>query len=275
MNGLTERVIRDLERIEVEACRSWTDSPPASVKGALGLGMRDLGAGLAVVARRLDVLMYNRVVGLGVGAPATAGQVDEAVTFFREAGVPRCMIQLAPTVQARVADWLGAHGFAPHNHWLRLWRAGFRPVSDPPDPRVRPIGTEHAEAFGRVVAEAFGHSEGFIPWFAAGVGRPGWYHWAALEDGEPVGFAALFVEGRTGWLGFAATQASSRKRGIQRALIATRLRAAAELGCDLLSVETADDTPEKPNPSTHNLLAMGFEIAYRRPNWVLKFPSKE
>lgn len=69
-----------------------------------------------------------------------------------------------------------------------------------------------------------GLAEAFIPWHAANVGRPGWHHWAAFEEVEPVGFAALSMEGRTGWLGFAGTQASHRKRGFQCALITARLR---------------------------------------------------
>ena len=39
------------------------------------------------------------------------------------------------------------------------------------------------------------------------------------------------------------------------------------------TVETADDTPEKPNPSTHNLVRLGFEVAYRRRNWVKKWKA--
>ena len=62
-------------------------------------------------------------------------------------------------------------------------------------------------------------------------------------------------------------------RAQEAAEIAARLRAAAALGCEYASVETADDTPEKPNPSTHNLRRLGFEDAYRRPNWVLKLTS--
>ncbi len=260
-----------LERAEVEACRSYTSTPPEPVAQALGIALRPLGSGLAVTASRVDVLAYNRVVGLGVGTPGTPADVDRAIAFFRAAAVPRCMVNLAPIATAELQAWLGARGFQEHNHWMRLWREGAAPVDEPPDRRVRPIGREHAEAFGRTEAEAFGHSESLAPWFASTVGQSGWHHYAAFDGKEPVGFGALFVSGRLGWLGFASTRATHRKQGIQSAIIATRLRAAAELGCRLISVETADDTPEKPNPSTHNLVRMGFRVAYRRPNWVLKF----
>jgi hypothetical protein len=43
---------------------------------------------------------------------------------------------------------------------------------------------------------------------------------------------------------------------------------ARALGCRMIAVETAADTPEKPNPSTHNLRRLGFELLYERVNWV-------
>jgi hypothetical protein len=45
------------------------------------------------------------------------------------------------------------------------------------------------------------------------VSRPGWHHWAAFGGGEPAGFGALFVSGDLGWLGFASTRATHRRRG--------------------------------------------------------------
>ena len=52
------------------------------------------------------------------------------------------------------------------------------------------------------------------------------------------------------------------------AFVAARIEAAREAGCRWVCVETAPDTPEMPNPSTHNLHRMGFADAYERPNWV-------
>jgi GNAT superfamily N-acetyltransferase len=270
VSGLTRKDLAPLERAEVEACRSWTASTPEAVARDLGIAMRPIGSGLAVRASGVDILMYNRVVGLGDEALACASDLDEAIDFFREAAVPRIMVNVAPSATLELPTWLEARGFYLHNHWIRLWRDGALPVVGTPEPRVRPIGREHAEAFARTDVEAFGHPEALIPWIAATVGLPGWRHWAAFDGGEPVGFGALFVSGDLGWLGFGSTRSTHRRRGIQSALIATRLRAAAALGCRLLSVETADDTPEKPNPSTHNLARNGFRIAYKRPNWVLK-----
>ena len=180
------------------------------------------------------------------------------------------MVNLAPTATPRLREWLMERGFYPHNDWIRLWRDAAEPVSCPPDARVRPMGREHANAFARTDAEAFRYPEAMIPMIAATVGLPGWRHWAAFEGEEPVSFGALFVSRGAGWLGFASTRPAHRGKGMQTAIIAARIRAAAERGCRLLSVETGDDMPDKPNPSPHNLVRMGFHVAYKRPNWVLK-----
>jgi len=268
MMELPRQLALDLEVSEVEVCKALADMPAAIAQG-IGLDWRMLDSGIATAASRADVLMYNRVVGLGVAAPADPGDLEAATHFFAGAGSHRFMVHLAPTAApSELPQWLLDRGFALHNYWLKLWRDGKAPIEEAADPRVRPIGAEQAEAFARCAAEAFTLPETVVPWFASTVGMRHWHHYAAFDGGEPASFAALHVAGRVGWLGFACTRPSHRGQGMQSALIATRLRAAAELGCEIVVVETADDTPQKPNPSTHNLVRMGFQLAYRRPNWV-------
>lgn len=274
MLDLPRPLVLDLELTEVEVCRATADVPE-TIAGPLGLTQRPMGSALATAAGRIDVLAYNRVLGLGVAAPAEPGDLDEAAHFFAAAGSPRWMVNVSPAADPpELTEWLEARGFALHNHWLKLWRDARDPVEGADDPRVRPIGAEHADAFARCDAEAFSLPESVIPWIAATVGKPHWHHYAAFDGEEPVGFAALVALDRVGWLGFASTKPSHRRHGVQSALIATRLRAAAALGCERVIVETADDTPEKPNPSTHNLVRMGFQVAYRRPNWVKKIAKE-
>lgn len=147
---------------------------------------------------------------------------------------------------------------------------GGKVVEAAPDPRVREIGEEHAEAFARCNVEGSGLPAPFAPWIVATVGLKGWRHYAAFDGDQPVGFGALYTNGPLAWFGYASTRPSHRGLGIQGAIVAARLRDAARLGCEIAVVETADDTPEKPNSSTHNQLRMGFRVAYKRPNWVKK-----
>jgi hypothetical protein len=48
-----------------------------------------------------------------------------------------------------------------------------------------------------------------------------------------------------------------------------RIRGAAVLGCTWVASETAEETPERPNPSYRNMRRAGFEVVYMRENYVL------
>jgi GNAT superfamily N-acetyltransferase len=118
------------------------------------------------------------------------------------------------------------------------------------------------------VATGFGMSEPVRPWLAATVGRASWQHYLAFDGEIPVAGAALFVRQGLGWLGIASTLPTHRGRGAQSALIARRVHDAIELGCSFMAVETAEDHPERPNPSFRNVVRFGFEVAYQRPNFL-------
>ena len=75
-----------------------------------------------------------------------------------------------------------------------------------------------------------------------------------------------------GYLAGAGTLPAARRRGGQGAIMVRRIREALALGCRWLVTETFLDTPEHPNPSLHNMLRTGFQIAYERPNYIY-FPE--
>ncbi len=84
-------------------------------------------------------------------------------------------------------------------------------------------------------------------------------------DGRPVANASLHVAGRTGWLRGVLVAPEARGRGIQRALIAARVRAAAERGCDLVGSAAGSDTI-----SARNLEQMGLRRIGRRSHYEYK-----
>src|SRR5262249_30220412 len=128
MADLSRQLVLDLELIEVEVCKALADVP-AGVAQAIGLDWRPLGSAVALAATRADVLMHNRVVGLGVAAPAEPGDLDAVTEFFRTAGSPRFMVNVSPhAAPPELPEWLVARGFLLHNYWIKLWRQGRRPV---------------------------------------------------------------------------------------------------------------------------------------------------
>jgi MOSC domain-containing protein YiiM/GNAT superfamily N-acetyltransferase len=72
-------------------------------------------------------------------------------------------------------------------------------------------------------------------------------------DGQPVGNASLHVGAETGWLRGALVAPEARGRGIQRALVSARARAAIEHKCDLLG-----SCAEPGSISARNLARMGL-----------------
>ena len=140
---------------------------------------------------------------------------------------------------------------------------------------VRRIDSAHADVFGRIVATAFDFPPAIAPLPSQAIGRPHWHHYLAFEGDTPIASGAMYVADGAAWFSFAATDAAYRKRGAQQALIVRRLHDAADAGCRWVSVETAEDTVTRDAPSFRNLRRLGFEVAYRRPNylWVKTPPA--
>jgi GNAT superfamily N-acetyltransferase len=65
-----------------------------------------------------------------------------------------------------------------------------------------------------------------------------------------------------------ATHPFFRRRGVQAALIAARLRAGAERGCDLATAGTLPGTV-----SQRNYERLGFQVAYTRALMVREWPQ--
>jgi len=68
------------------------------------------------------------------------------------------------------------------------------------------------------------------------------------------------------WLGWGGTLRSHRGRGIQSAMVARRIEDARAKHCQWLTVETAEDLPERPNPSYRNMERAGFRVLCLRPS---------
>jgi GNAT superfamily N-acetyltransferase len=261
--------IRQHERMEMEYWRDWYEAVPRDVAARFGHSIETWEGAYLAIIRKVDVLMFNRVLGLGLEKPVTEAQLDGIITRYKAAGVPRFFVPLSPAAEpAEIPEWLAARGLRRYNRWTKLERG----VSDIPkvttDARIEEISPESAVAFAGVLRGGFDLPEGFEPWVEALVGRQGWRHYMAFLDGEAVGTGSLYAKGEWASLGFAATLPQARGRGVQSALIARRIREAAAMGCRWLSVETAEDKPDKPAPSFHNVTRLGFKLGYFRDNYL-------
>ena len=270
MNEMTpSEIVRRLELVEVAGLADLYRMMPPAYAVAEHMGARWFGTALGIRAARADVLALNRIVGLGVASPATTGDLDAALRWFHEAGVPRAFVQVAPHAEPdMLAAWLQARGLTYYNNWVRLWRDTTPLPPRPTTLRVEQVVADRADLFGRIVAEAFHMPLAASGWVTSTFGQPGWRHYMAFDGETPVATATLFLKGDTGWLGAAATSEAARGKGAQSALIARRIADANAQGCTLLSVETAEPTETRDAPSYRNVTRLGFEVAYKRANWL-------
>jgi MOSC domain-containing protein YiiM/GNAT superfamily N-acetyltransferase len=82
-------------------------------------------------------------------------------------------------------------------------------------------------------------------------------------DGVAVGNGSLHVSAGTGWLRGALVAPEVRGRGIQRALIAVRVKAALDAGCDLVGASA-----EPGEVSARNIERMGMSRLGRQTSYV-------
>jgi GNAT superfamily N-acetyltransferase len=162
-----------------------------------------------------------------------------------------------------------ALGARPARAWLQLWRDALAPLPPTPGVEVRPVTSDEHATFAAVMLRGFSMPPDFGPLARAVLGRPGWTHYLAWLDGQAVACGSLYVRGGHGWLGNAATLPEWRRRGAQAALIARRVADAAGAGAHTVFTQVAQDLPDRPNPSEHNMRRAGFRTAYQRDHWIL------
>lgn len=210
----------------------------------------------------------HAVVGLGAQLPVSEPALDGALGVLSGTGVTSFRLDVEDGASPRILlrDWLPDRGFTVAERLVR-YVARARPADVPPGLRLVAVGAAQGDVVAAVCAAGFaaGLAPGHDLWWRAGLGRPGWTQLVAYDGDEPVATGALHVSGNTAYLGGAATVPASRGRGAQAALLAGRLRAAAEQGARLVTAKVGVGSA-----SERNLERAGFSVAggvtqWRRP----------
>lgn len=262
---------RAIEGIEAEAWRQHQLASPASIKQRYGIEVRDLAGGVALIAPAGPVGM-NRMLGLGLSHPLDDEALDQVIDVFRTAAVPRFMLLLSPDAHGMNDTHLLGRGFVQRSRMAKLFRRPDATASSATDLVITMIGHSDADLYGKVVAAGHDDPPDLAAAHAATVGTPQWRHYLAYDGGgAAVAGATLFWSNGVAWCGFSSTLPAARGRGAHSALLARRIRDAAELGCTLVACETVEETEARPNAAYRNMRRAGFEVAYMRPNLVYAF----
>jgi MOSC domain-containing protein YiiM/GNAT superfamily N-acetyltransferase len=201
---------------------------------------------------------FNQATGLS----QYPNLLDVVTRFYDERGTNGYLwMAEEPWPNAVVTLHLGFFGAAPED---------VADVAPPPGVVVRRIGAGEVAAYTSVNGLTGGTVRGVSdgtpdPWPAVyeQLARNNSRHLFIAElDGKPVGNGSLHIGARTGWLRGALVAPEARGRGIQKALIAARVRAAAEAGCHLVGASAEPD-----EVSARNLERMGFRALGRRSSY--------
>ncbi len=254
-----------VDTIEGHACADLYAAAPPAMKASA----RHEGGVTVLCIPTLPVSYFNRVVGLGNKAAASEADLDRLIAGFFTAGVAEYWIQLSPGARpAELPAMLSARGFAPpaRRSWSKFLRGTAVPPVTEAELSIRMARAEDAPAVARVVANGYGMPPAIAPWFEAMVGRPNWQVWVAERHGAIVATGSLYISDQYGWLGVGATLAEHRGHGAQSSLLAARIRAALDAGCELVATETGDPIGEEKNQSLDNIRRAGFEKVCSRVN---------
>lgn len=267
-----------IEDSEAEALFQLETGGPETVRSALGMTATRLGGAVVLAVRNDPTDYWSKALGFGREEPVTAELIAEVCAFYRAAGTRRATLQLAPSVIPD--DWAeicAREGLTTTSSWAKL----VAPVDEvvvraddderrPADGiRIAPVERGDLYRWAALMLSVFGMpEEHFAEMFAASAAEPNCHPFAVWLEDEMVGTAMMYRQGEIGQMFGGAVAEHARNRGGQTELLAARARLAAELGCSLLVAETGAEAEGEHNSSLHNMLDLGFQVAYERQNWV-------
>jgi hypothetical protein len=277
---------RLLEEVEITQYEDLFRVLPQDVGARLGVEIHRDSGGLRLTVGGHDHPMFNRVLGVGLdpvgAADGPEAVLDRAAAHYQAAGVRRWMLQLLPHVEPDgFAEAAGRRRVIRLRGWAKHLGPADLEASTGTDLRIARLGGEGAgggrgvgslaEAWAEIVVQNFGLPSSFAPWLLALHGSDRWRFYLALDGETPVATGALYLSetasGPIGQLTFGSTLSSYRRRGAQSALIARRVADARAAGARWVASETDEERPDRPNPSTRNLVRLGFPVVYVRANW--------
>lgn len=217
----------------------------------------------------------GRAGGIGFDGPISAADLDRIEGFYRSHGGP-CQVDVCPLTDPSLIELLKTRGYS----MSELNNVLFRPLikdevfPEPAYGNIRPGKKEEAAVFTSIVERCF-FPNGDAPKEFGGVLAPmfqmeGGLNFVVEVDGNPVACAAglrIKEHGIVGLFG-AGTLTEFRGRGLQTALLRTRMAVAAQAGCEYAVIVTQGGTT-----SQRNAERLGFRVAYSKATLVKKFEN--
>jgi len=211
----------------------------------------------------------TQTFSLGIEQPVTRADLDRLEGFFRDLGAP-VFHEVSPLADQTALSLLNEAGYEPFEFTSVMYQPitedMFSNASTSGKVRARAIGADENEVWAETSARGWDESRelsAFMLTFARVSARKTSGHAFLAElDGKPIAAGGLTIHGGVALLAGASTVPEGRRLGAQNALLETRLRFAAEKGCDVAMMCALPGSA-----SQRNAERQGFRITYTRIKW--------
>ncbi len=275
MTQAPRSLIVQSEAIQRKSWRMLSSVAPPSLCDALGIRAKVSGSTLYQGALKVPGAQFSKIFSFGLDGPTSSEAMESAEEWLRE-HCPKNSLMMVPPNEwnNELESMILNHGFQRYPLDITIFHmdADAAPESTrSSEIDVRPVSSEGAESFGRVLAEGLGCSVAELWLGAYAIGQPGLTAYLAYHGSTPVGAAALLVDGDWGWLFIAAVRPTFRNRGAQTALLARRIADGKKAGVRTFNIGALRPAPGHTDvfASYRNIERFGFKTAYHRKNYVL------
>ena len=252
-----------IQKIEdaIAAERSAFADGMAALRADAGAGWLPVAGGRAIFTG--VGFFSNRALALGLHGPVSDDEVENVETFYAARGVPS-EIEIASMVDRSLLCLLSQRGYQLvrfRNIYAQALPSHATTNTVPSRAaEIQVVDASTAATWSTTLLDGFGYMrdverDRVETWNRMVRSLPGVTALVAVIDGTPVGAASVMVLGSTAVLGGAATLPAFRRRGMQRALIESRLAVAAQAGCELAIV-----TADPGSSSGRNAERTGFQL---------------
>ncbi|NIW24793.1 MAG: GNAT family N-acetyltransferase [Gammaproteobacteria bacterium] len=259
------------ERIQREVLVSMFDACPSDAREALGLRLDSIADVVVSSAEHEPSILLNRAQGLGSHEPVTPQTIEAVVDRYRRYGTRRFFFHVHPGVlPADGEQWLIDAGLIKARGWMQFLRSATSPPAARTDLTVKRVGRDHADAFAAIVCDAFDLAAPSQPYIAAITEDERWHCYMSFDGDTPAGTGAVLTLDNAAYLTFGATAPAFRRRGSQGALMAARIQAAIDHGCEHIFTETGEAVEGEEQVSYRNIERCGFAPQFLCENWTVK-----
>jgi hypothetical protein len=212
----------------------------------------------------------TQTFGLGLFEDATDAHLDELEKFYAARMSP-VFHEVSPLADQSLMALLNSRGYRPIEMTSVMYKELPDATSDRPTSNIktRIVNESEADLWAQTSADGWSSEMEGLADFMLGFGRisarcNGAYPFLAELDGSPISTGMLFIYDDACILAGASTVPDARRQGAQNALLADRLKFAADRGCRLAIMGALPGSQSQKNAQKN-----GFEIAYTRTKWHL------